>query len=297
MNYWIFNATNHKNGEESLSGRDVYRIRMGDRFWGLGAPTANRKRLAPGDRVVFYIGQPEMAFAGTATLASASFDLSPDRKAEFSHDSDFFTTDHGVELTDIDAWAVVQPMPPLAPSLDFVEDSNRWGVYLQGGTRQISEDDFQRIVSMTVPPEAPAEPVQSEAESFALETHLEDFMERNWPMIDWGAQLDLYQDEDTSGRQFPAGLWSIDFLAVDQDTGDLVVIELKRGRTSDSTVGQVLRYMSWVRENLAAEGQAVRGLIVAREIDDALRYAVRGLVAVEVKTYSVSFSLSHALQE
>ena len=40
---------------------------------------------------------------------------------------------------------------------------------------------------------------------------------------------------------------------VDEDKKCLVVVELKKGRTSDATVGQVLRYISWVRESLSRE--------------------------------------------
>ena len=35
----------------------------------------------------------------------------------------------------------------------------------------------------------------------------------------------------------------------------------------------------------------MRGIIVASEVDDALRYAARGLANVSVKTYTVMFSL------
>ncbi len=72
------------------------------------------------------------------------------------------------------------------------------------------------------------------------------------------------------------------------------MIELKRGKSSDSTVGQILRYMGWVRENLAKPSQRVRGIIIAREVDDALRYAVKYLQDVSVLTYKVDFKLSSA---
>jgi RecB family endonuclease NucS len=71
-----------------------------------------------------------------------------------------------------------------------------------------------------------------------------------------------------------------------------VVIELKRGRSSDSAVGQVLRYIGWVNENLAKPGQRTRGIIIAKEVDDALRYAVKELENVRVLTYKVDFKLS-----
>ena len=57
------------------------------------------------------------------------------------------------------------------------------------------------------------------------------------------------------------------------DNGDLVVIELKRGMTSDETIGQVLRYVGWVQENLAKDGQRVQGWIIAGDYDEHLRLA------------------------
>ena len=101
----------------------------------------------------------------------------------------------------------------------------------------------------------------------------------------------LYQTPESNGRQFPADTWSIDFLAKDQETNALVVIELKRGQSSDSTVGQVLRYIEWVRENIAEEDQKVEGLIICRSVDKALKFSVRGLHNVSVLTYMVNFNL------
>jgi restriction system protein len=77
---------------------------------------------------------------------------------------------------------------------------------------------------------------------------------------------------------------------VDEQSRNLVVVELKRGQTSDATVGQVLRYISWVEENVAEQGQKVEGIIIAREIDDALRYAVKNQ-RIDVLVYKVNFSL------
>jgi len=120
---------------------------------------------------------------------------------------------------------------------------------------------------------------------------LEEFIYRNWSNIDWGSALELYHSNKHSGRRFPAGAWTIDFLARDRDTNDLVIIQLKRGDTSDSTVGQLLRYASWVREKVAAESQNVRGIIITKKADAALEYAVKNLAFVEVKTYDVDFHL------
>ena len=264
---------------------------MKDHFWGLGERTANRKHVQKGDLVIFYIARPESAFGGTARLASASFSLSPSDQNKLSHGSEFFTADYGVWLEAIDTWSNTRRVADLAASLDFIENPAQWWTYLQGGIRQVSEADYSRIVSGSPQSDAPQSDVTAAHSLFALEAHLEEFIDHNWSKIGWGTDLKLYQEGEQSGRQYPAGTWSIDFLAVDKKSNDLVVIELKRGQTSDATVGQILRYMSWVRENIAAPSQQVRGIIVASGVDEALRYAAKGIPALEVQTYSLSFTL------
>jgi hypothetical protein len=121
---------------------------------------------------------------------------------------------------------------------------------------------------------------------------LEEFIYRKWPNVNWGSHLELHTTAKHSGRQFPAGSWNIDFLARDANTNGLIVVHLKRGEASEATVGQILRHISWIRENVAESGQDVRGVIVARQSDPALEYAVKNLPFVEVMTYTVDFQLT-----
>jgi len=72
------------------------------------------------------------------------------------------------------------------------------------------------------------------------------------------------------------------------------VIELKKGQTSDATVGQVLRYMGWVRRNLA-NGAEVDGLIVCRDTDQRILYALDGQSNIRCMIYEVSFALRPAV--
>ena len=59
------------------------------------------------------------------------------------------------------------------------------------------------------------------------------------------------------------------------ERGDFLVVELKRAST-DTTVGQICRYVGWVMENLAeSAGKQVFGLILARKINEPLRLAVK----------------------
>ena len=134
-------------------------------------------------------------------------------------------------------------------------------------------------------------PADAAEASFALEVHLEEFMETNWPSIDFGRPLRIWTDEnDEWGRQYSTAVGVIDFLCEDKAANELVVVELKRGKSSDRVVGQILRYMGWVRETLA-DGRGVSGIIITHEYDDRVRYAVAELPRVEAWTYQVSFTL------
>jgi hypothetical protein len=79
--------------------------------------------------------------------------------------------------------------------------------FLQGGIRQIEENDYAVIVSGLASGSSTASVGQdiSSQSLFALEAHLEDFIDRNWSNIPWGAALELYRDGEQTGRQFPAG--------------------------------------------------------------------------------------------
>lgn len=297
MNYWIFVVTEHKTDIGKLTSRDIYTLRMEDKFWGLGERTPNRKALSKGDKAVFYVGNPEMSFAGTASLDSASYELTKKETERFGHENDFFISKYGVGLETIEIWDEPHLVKILIPDLSFIENKDYWGTYFQGGVRQISEKDYLTItagVQSTLTQQlSSAEDIENQSE-FALEAHLEEFLFRNWSNVNWGSKLELYETQDQIGRQFPAGTWSIDFLAIDSDTGDFVVIELKKGKTSDAVVGQTLRYISYVREEIAQANQKVRGIIVAREIDDGLRYSLKSTPSIQAKSYQVSFKLLEA---
>ena len=294
MSYWFFTTTQKKIDGEVVAAEEILKQRLADGFWGLGERTPNRSYLQKGDQLVFYIGLPIMAFAAYATLASDSFALSDEQKGKYWHGTKVYEAEYGVLLENIRLWETTRSVKDLVASLKFIENKENWFAYFQGGVRQLSEDDYRTIIEnrkvVAVETTRTEDAIVSESQ-FALEAHLEEFIDKNWKHINFGAELAKYEVDDQSGRQFPAGAWSIDFLCLDKANDDFVVIELKRGKTSDAAVGQVLRYMGWVTENLANSGQKVRGIIISQEVDDALKYAVKGLSNVSVLTYKVDFKL------
>ena len=297
MKNWIFVVTRQKEKDKWVEAREIFEIRMKDKFWGLAARTPNRKNLKGGDRVVFYVGKPDASFVGTAVLASESLRLDSRECEGLSHGKEVFTTDYGVKLTAIEKFDIEISAKSVADLLSFIENPRIWYTYLQGGIRGVIDADFEILTKGAVKPKVLVTEDSTDIESandFALEAHLEEFLASNWSSVPWGRNLKLYETGESNGRQFPAGTWNIDFLSVDQDSKALVVIELQKGQTSDATVGQVLRYMGWVRENVAETGQKVEGLIICREISEALRLAVQSLPGISVLTYSIDF---HLVQE
>lgn len=67
----------------------------------------------------------------------------------------------------------------------------------------------------------------------------------------------------------------IDLLCKDAK-GDYVVVELKK-HSANKTIGQLARYVTDVKENIANAGQKVKGLILTLDVDEQLIKAARGV--------------------
>ena len=137
---------------------------------------------------------------------------------------------------------------------------------------------------------AEVSPEASEVE-FAMETHLEDFLVKNWEHTELGRKYELIEEGgDLVSQQYRTDVGVIDLLVRDKETKQYVVIELKKGHTSDATVGQVARYMGWVRRE-RANGHDVKGIIIARSNDPKIQYALQEMRNVELFVYKVNFVL------
>jgi restriction system protein len=128
--------------------------------------------------------------------------------------------------------------------------------------------------------------------TFALEKHLEDFLVVNWANTELGKNYEVYTDEgEIVGQQYQTDTGPIDILAISKDKQTLLVVELKRGRASDVVVGQIQRYMGYVKDELAEAGQQVKGVIIALEDDLRLRRALSVTHNIEFYRYQLSFKL------
>jgi hypothetical protein len=120
----------------------------------------------------------------------------------------------------------------------------------------------------------------NEAPPFREEKELRDFLARNWDSTPLATSWDLYHSE------YRTSVGNIDLLAKHKSEKKWLVIELKVSKTSDDVIGQILRYMGWVKLNLArGENEKVEGLIVAYELDENTFCSLVDLKDLSVKLY------------
>lgn len=126
---------------------------------------------------------------------------------------------------------------------------------------------------------------------FAMESHLRDYLAQNLKHINGTpTQLELFTDDSgASGVEYRTPIGIIDILTRGAD-GALYVLELKVARGSDAVVGQVLRYMGWVRANLA-KGAPVFGVVVASSTSEKIKYAASEVPSILLMEYELSFAL------
>lgn len=127
---------------------------------------------------------------------------------------------------------------------------------------------------------------------FPMENHLRDFLVKNLSTIKInGKQLQLYVDENgRDGTEYPTReVGTIDILAINEDE-NFIVFELKLTRGPDRALGQLQRYMGWVKENLAGM-QNVHGVIVANKISKTLKYAASVTSNISLFEYQIDFKI------
>ena len=130
-----------------------------------------------------------------------------------------------------------------------------------------------------------------------MEQHLEDFLVQNWAQTELGKEYDVYSEEgERVGQQYLTDTGPLDILAISKDKKRLLVVELKKGRASDVVVGQILRYMGYVQDELADNGQTVQGVIIALEDDQRIRRALSVVPNVTFYRYEIDFKLGEELK-
>lgn len=154
-------------------------------------------------------------------------------------------------------------------------------------------DEIRRLMGLAVPATiAAADPVIEDPVAFAMEKHLEAFLVANWAQTELAKDFAIFEEDgEPVGQQYATDAGPIDILAISHDRKRVLVVELKRGRASDVVVGQILRYMGYVKEQVAEPDQTVEGVIIALENDQKLRWALAAVPNIRFYRYQVSFKL------
>tara|TARA_B100000886_G_C20285146_1_gene432980 strand:- start:42 stop:431 length:390 start_codon:yes stop_codon:yes gene_type:complete len=126
-----------------------------------------------------------------------------------------------------------------------------------------------------------------------MEKHLEEFIIGNWNSLDLGKENDLCEEQiDGKRRKFRTDTGEIDIFALSKDKKTYLVIKLKKGRASDKVVGQIQRYMGYIKEEIANSNQSVKGLIIGLDDDLGLRRALSfNSDIIQFKKYQINFDL------
>jgi restriction system protein len=137
-----------------------------------------------------------------------------------------------------------------------------------------------------VPRITASDPDIEDPSAFALEEHLEAFLVKNWEKTPLAKDFAIFEEEgEQVGQQYSTDAGIIDILAVSRDK------KRKRGRVSDVVVGQVLRYMGYVREQIAESNQIVEGVIIGLEDDQKLKWAISAVPSISFYRYKIDFDL------
>jgi hypothetical protein len=146
-----------------------------------------------------------------------------------------------------------------------------------GSMVQLAPQGYVHVLLPNHIPQGPAAHQSMSAERKQLaERNLEDFVIQQLETIEPGLHLIERQLSTAAGR--------LDLLCRDAN-GGYVVLELKRTQGSDQVIGQILRYMGWLKETYPAE--KVRGIVIVGNKDQALSYAAKAAPDIQVKEFKL----------
>lgn len=145
-NNWIFTVTNLTLGQQSWSAAEIFQNRTDVKLWGISESNPSFRQLCKGDKVVFYVTSgTSRLIAGKAILNSEPHTITSEDKKKLIPFDPSYT--HVVELNEIQLFEQSVPIDRYIPDLSFVENKEKWGVYLQGGITKIPDIDYELLTS------------------------------------------------------------------------------------------------------------------------------------------------------
>jgi hypothetical protein len=137
--YYVFNFTK-KGASKDKPLREQAAKLLDARLWGIGDRTQNKDSLAPGDRVLAYVGAPERAFIGHATLSSGVHTWSAAEAATYPED-----WPAGVAFGDAQVWD--NPVALASVWSEMPSSENNPDARFFGGVVRIKQADYERVLA------------------------------------------------------------------------------------------------------------------------------------------------------
>jgi len=138
-------------------------------------------------------------------------------------------------------------------------------------------------------PVAAVEQAEQAKDEVLLEAAIEQYLVDHWaetPFAERGVHL--------HDRQYNIPTGIVDLLGWQREQHAWWVVELKKGKAEDRVIGQLLRYTGWMRAERLRPKEDVRGVILAREASDRLKYAVTEIPHAEIWTFNDDLTIQPA---
>lgn len=170
-----------------------------------------------------------------------------------------------------------------------------------GNEVQVDMWDLDALLGFYVENKEPEEPQTSSTPGaeFAKEQHLQEYLVSHWEQTNIGKDWEIYanSEDPQAGVEFSTGIGRPDLLLVHSSDDRVRVIELKRSRTSDKAVGQIMRYIGWVRQNLdelegVSEKSSVDGVIIGGRLSEKFEHAVSAYDDIAMLEYDIEVNLA-----
>ena len=249
-NIWIF--SNNRIGYYEDSDWDTSTILKTKKYY-FKESEPNRSKVLRGDTIL--LREYGVGFWGSCFIAD-TWTKDPNGPTQYDIETGWFP------IEKIDKWKVALPYEIIRPEL-----SNQ-NVRLR--IAKANADDKNKI-ELALKIYTNLGYGESDGNFFVLESGLEEAVKSNLDQL----KLTLAGKEIQQQCNLGVGVGRTDLICRDADN-NFVVLELKATQTSDYVVGQILRYMGYIRENWAnKEGVKVKGIIMTPSYNEQLRLAAK----------------------
>ncbi len=258
--YWIF--SNQWNGMYGDSDWDMDTILKTKRYYFKNSES-NRSKINDGDFVIFRTYGS--GYWGTCQIAS---NWVPDADAEQKHDCEA----GWFEISNIRRWKATLPYELIRTEL--TNQNHRLRI-----AKATPEDKNKIELALKIYRNMGYG--STDGNFFVLEDGLEEAVKKNLGQL----KLRLADKDIQQQCSLGIGVGRTDLICRDKDD-NYIVLELKASHSSDSVVGQILRYMGYIRENWAdKENKKVKGIIITPGYDEQLRLAAKeaGIKVLRIK--------------